>query len=393
MRTWIANVMGRPMRLFHKGFLFYTAVVLPVLCHLLTLIELPNEPTWQSEDMADKLVFILSPMQGFPLLPFLGFSTVCMAVVLVSESRYAFHSVVRFGLLTGFFVCLFYAIIFGIAATENLGPTLFYLLGILSFLLIPGLVSAASWIRRRLQLSTRVSWLLGGFITSVFILGCTVVVSIRGPASEQGWLQNTLGNLAFLTVGIPFGFFILSCYLSTVWACLAYLWVGARILLVYPPTRSFSLAGSLAMIAWIAGFLSACRWSITLSLAEYSRLPVEDPGDCYVATAASRGHSRWVGSVSQPCRSRAAIRVNNQLRILKAGELALQCLMPRLHQRLRWVYNWVGPRLARRIQQPWQADCAYLLLKPFEWLTSLALYCVLGTRGKRWISRLYTVTS
>lgn len=35
---------------------------------------------------------------------------------------------------------------------------------------------------------------------------------------------------------------------------------------------------------------------------------------------------------------------------------------------MRRVYDYIGPRLARRLVHPLLADAAYLLLKPFEWL-------------------------
>jgi hypothetical protein len=40
-----------------------------------------------------------------------------------------------------------------------------------------------------------------------------------------------------------------------------------------------------------------------------------------------------------------------------------------MHKHLRKLYDVVGKALARRIQNPFLADVAYLLLKPFEWST------------------------
>ena len=105
------------------------------------------------------------------------------------------------------------------------------------------------------------------------------------------------------------------------------------------------------MVAW--------RGAYALALAEYAKLPTEPPPDCYVCTAAARGHRRWVGADARGC--------NDQMRHLKAAELALMALAPRLHRRLRRVYDAWGPSLARRLRRPLVADLAYALLKPLEW--------------------------
>ena len=63
-----------------------------------------------------------------------------------------------------------------------------------------------------------------------------------------------------------------------------------------------------------------------------------------------------------------SMRVNSQLQILKCAELALMAVHPRFHRSLRRFYDVVGRALAKGIQNPFLADVAYLLLKPFEWI-------------------------
>jgi hypothetical protein len=46
---------------------------------------------------------------------------------------------------------------------------------------------------------------------------------------------------------------------------------------------------------------------------------------------------------------------------------------PAGHARFRRFYNVVGPRLARRVTNPWLADITYLLLKPVETGAGLVL--------------------
>lgn len=67
------------------------------------------------------------------------------------------------------------------------------------------------------------------------------------------------------------------------------------------------------------------------------------------------------------------MQVNEQLQRLKCAELALMAVQPSLHRWIRKIYDVAGRRLARRIQNPFLADAAYLLLKPWEWSAGLVL--------------------
>lgn len=118
-------------------------------------------------------------------------------------------------------------------------------------------------------------------------------------------------------------------------------------------------------------------WSVAVhsAIEHYEALPPPPEGDCYVATAASRGHARLVGARNLPVRG-GVRRVTEQLLTLKAGELALKAAAPRLHRALRRVYDRVGPPIARRITTPWRADLAHLTLVPLSCLVQLALALV-----------------
>ena len=104
--------------------------------------------------------------------------------------------------------------------------------------------------------------------------------------------------------------------------------------------------------------------SIHRGLADYAALPPSE-GDCFVATAASRGHRALMGE--------GAGTLTRQLRAFKAGELALEASRPAWHRALRRVYDRCGPAVARRLTGPWRADLAYLLLAPAAALVRLAL--------------------
>lgn len=104
--------------------------------------------------------------------------------------------------------------------------------------------------------------------------------------------------------------------------------------------------------------------SVRRGLADYAALPPSE-GDCFVATAASRGHRELVGERSGS--------LTRQLATFKAGELALRAMRPAWHRALRRVYDRSGPAAARLLTGPWRADIAHVLLSPAAALVRLVL--------------------
>jgi hypothetical protein len=125
--------------------------------------------------------------------------------------------------------------------------------------------------------------------------------------------------------------------------------------------------------AWFAAYIAAWRFAILKMYELYAALPPQPPPDCYIATAAAQGHPRFVGSWVVRRADGISMRVNEQLQVLKYAELALIAVNPRLHGFLRRRYDAVGKPLARRMRNPFLADTAYLLLKPWEWCAILVL--------------------
>ena len=118
--------------------------------------------------------------------------------------------------------------------------------------------------------------------------------------------------------------------------------------------------------------------SVHRGLADYAALSPSE-GDCFVATAASRGHSELVGERSGS--------LTRQLATFKAGELALRAMRPAWHRALRRVYDRHGPAAARGLTGPWRADLAHVLLAPAAALVRLVLAVALpgwdeGSRGR-----------
>jgi hypothetical protein len=136
------------------------------------------------------------------------------------------------------------------------------------------------------------------------------------------------------------------------------------------------------VLTWLAAYLGAWRTSFNWMLQEYAKLPTTPPQDCYVSTAAARGHRRLVRARESlgPCGEVG--RVNDQMCYLKAAELLLACISPSGHRICRRIYDRIGPRLAAWLFHPLLADAAYLSLKPLEWLSRVGLALWLPARGE-----------
>jgi len=124
-----------------------------------------------------------------------------------------------------------------------------------------------------------------------------------------------------------------------------------------------SLVGSLPF--WLASWL----WSHNL----YASLPAKPPSDCFIVTAAARGHAKFVGPHFEIERKGRRLLANQQLVIFWQFENLWQARSPRIHAMFRIIYNCIGPVVARLISSPWLADLTFIVLKPLEWLVRLCL--------------------
>ena len=389
----IRRSLTSPLRWPVRLATFYVGVALPLICHLITID--PNwhwaPPRWQSGALSDKLGFVLSFSCGWPVLPFLAIPMICLALVIFHESKFASIRIVRFGVYSGVPVSCWYALIFGLTLGEGNGIFGIFLYGIGSAVGIAAcwvFLKALLWILKHL----RINWV---YVTALLIplailawLKGAYQAATNAPTPAQFW-EIFQRELITGPLEIPFGILLFSLLFSTSWCMLGYLAMSLRISMLYSTTSRFRMIELMGWTTWLSGFIAACRMSVILSLAEYSKLPVQDPGDCYVASAAALGPPQLVKSRPVHRANGKTTFVNHQLATLKAGELSLQASCPPIHRCLRCVYNRLGPFLARRIRCQSTASLAYLTLKPFEWITRLGLVCLLGTHATRWINRLY----
>jgi hypothetical protein len=179
--------------------------------------------------------------------------------------------------------------------------------------------------------SCRIGIYCGAF-TSIACLGFGMLCVPQGP----GFLQFALG------------------YLS-VWYC----WRAVQI-----NQRPMDLVW--ATLGMLPFWLTSAYWS---RLA-YLQIPDSPSTDCFVVTAAARGHRQLVGPFAAIEHNGRSIQANKQLMVFWRFEDAWRGRYPLSHRLGRKFYNRFGPLLAARLRSPLAADALYLMLKPFQWIAA-----------------------
>jgi hypothetical protein len=299
------------------------------------------KPEWQSGDLQAYLTLLLIPDASLVFLFLLGYSILCYLFLLIAPQRFAEPFLIRFGIYSGVLLALQYSIILFVFLFDNQYIYLIFLLWLLP-LYFPRFYR---WLVKRWD-ARMVGYLLAISFVILIAVGFTIAREI----------------LFFVLVGFviagPFWCFLIA--------------TQAAIWLLQHHETGVTLLHGLGVTAWVTGYVAAWRYDILKMYEMYSVLPLVPP-DCYIATAAARGHSGFVGSWNVQLAGGQSMRVNRQLQIFKCAELALMAVAPRFHKVLRRMYDWIGEPLARRIQSPFLADAAYLLLKPLEWTTGFIL--------------------
>ena len=284
-----------------------------------------------------------------------------------------------------------YAVIFGLTTggmDHGEGLLVYGLGSALAIVVSWAALRALLWLRRKLRIPW---WALGSVALTLFVIPCLVsAVSLSVNADPPGHFAENFASLCVRNLAAPvMFFFFLSIVFSTYWCLAAYLGMSFRLVWLYPGALQFRLAEMMAVLTWLAGFMAACRWAVVLSLAEYAKLPVEDPGDCYIASTAAKGKPGVVKSRPVVTSTGEITHVNDQLVTFKAGELAMRALFPGCHRRVRRIYDCVGPVSARYLQRKGCIEVGYFCLKPAEWLVGRVLRVALGARAQLWLRRLY----
>jgi hypothetical protein len=300
------------------------------------------KPEWQDGKFVSYLVLLLFPEASLPFLVLLAYSVICYLCLISAPAYFSKFFPVRLGIYTGVLLALQYSVILLI---WSFASSVYFVLPIwvIPFVLI---------FLYRLALKRWPSEKINRFLWILVLVGITI-------SAIWDWENVFFIILIGLLIAAPFWSFLI--------ALRAAVWLYRNF-----ETR-YTLPHGLGVFAWLAGYVAAWRFDILKMYELYAALPPQPPPDCYIATAAARGHPRFVRSQLVERDGGFSLHVNSQLQILKCAELALMAINPRVHRASRRIYDVVGRVLARGIQNQYFADFAYLLLKPWEQLARFIL--------------------
>lgn len=335
---------------FWKLWYILAGIVLPLACFSVSFAIL-GLPGWQSEELQDFAVIFLRGQIAFVFYPFLLLAMIAMALLVRDFDRFSHRFWVRLAACSGVVLSLMYAItifLFWAEILHSYGMASAISIGII------GVPLGVRWFILWMEKTDRhdVRWALAPSVLFPLLLLFSVVAVVELNAIPG------IAILGTLSAG-PF------------WACLAYSVMSVRLLKAGRSEGGWKPRAAM-MTGWLVAFGAAWFEAFHKALDTYQSLPMAPP-DCYIATAAARGHADVVGSARVRLASGGEMAVNAQIRRLKLAEIALRALAPRLHRACRGLYDIFGPALAREIGSPLAADLAYLTLKPVEWAARAAL--------------------
>jgi len=323
-------------------------------------------PEWQSGRRLDIGLLILNGRSLLAFAPLLAYSATCLALVIAAPRRFADYRLVRFGVYGGLLTVGPIAVLIGL-----------WLISLLSD--APGGIAAIAIVSLNIAW---IVWLVVGRLRWPWWPGLLLLaVSVTVAEAFYALITTPKELLRFVSI---FPFFQAGALLfATPWITTLTFARYSRQLVRYTGSRwQLRLSELLGITTWAAGYMAAWRLAYHEALDHYSRLP-SSPPTCYIATAAAHGHRRFVGAQELWAEDGTPRVVNRQLARLKAAELALLVLSPKLHRTARAIYDRLGPPIARRLTNPWLADAAYLSLKPAEWAAMIALRSVVRDIDRR----------
>jgi hypothetical protein len=335
-------------------------VILPIVSFALAFNDFG--PEWQSGKLGDYTQIMLGGEVSQIFYPFLAYSIISMVLLLISPLRFSKYFIVRLGIYTGVVLSLQYAILLIISFPE----TGLFIIGGISFPFV------ASWIYSRLKtrFDLRITW--------VIIIGGLFCFLLIWYIVAQDIVEVESGLLLFGVVTI------LSA--SPFWCLIIASLVSMQLIRDYEFSRTAT--HNFGVFAWLIAFVGAWRIAVLKTLEVYASLPTEPP-DCYIATAAAKGHPEFVKSKSVSISSGNTIRVNAQVKHFKGAELALMALFPGGHKISRRIYDQFGSLLAYIVIHPILADIVYIILKPIEW-GIMAILRVLISDVDEVVKKFYT---
>jgi len=333
-----------PEGIYGRLFQAFCVIIAPLLGFAISADNSLIQPDWQYEKIRAYPEILLSSEIHLYFSPFLLFSIITFALLLIAPHRFAPNWLIRLGIYSGSILVVHYTILLLFAQVYFLililgGATGLILFGIVKL----GPIALQRWgkaVVRKWLLWAGVVYFFGASILAIFTENPFVIIAPFGWALFGLWMLGLLLPLPIV-------------------ARLSYrLWR-------YYEASHFSMIAKVGIGVWLTAY--SVQWVNAWLKVEqiYSSLPT-DPPDCYIATAAAKGHPRFVKSSQQ-----GAIQVNRQLQTLKVAELLLLALAPKAHAWLRRWYDVYGRILAQKLTHPLLADLAYLTLKPAEWASTI----------------------
>ncbi|HNH27005.1 MAG TPA: hypothetical protein PLR93_08300 [Anaerolineales bacterium] len=304
-----------------------------------SLIEL-MKPEWQDGRFTSYLYLFLLPEASWGFFPLLLYAILSYLLLLWDSEQFADSMIIRLGIYGGTLLALQYSILSFIATFSVSPMVLAVILAYSAPLLLPKLYF---WLRPQLDK-----------LFKMYRLAMIIIILIIIALVLWGFFFV----LAIFGIASPFWSFLVA-FQASCW------------LLKHYETK-FSFTKGLGVVAWISAYAFALRFNIIKMFELYNALPTEPP-NCYIATAAAKGHPRFVGSREVTLASGKSMRVNRQLQRLKALEIVWMGVSAPSHRMMRQVYDVIGKRLAKQIQNPLLADIAYLILVPVELLSFFVL--------------------
>jgi hypothetical protein len=304
-----------------------------------SFIEL-MKPEWQDGRFESYIYLFLLPESSIWFILLLTYAIISYLLLLLDNDRFAASFIVRLGVYSGTFLALQYGILSFATSIATSSAFLLILFAYFAPLIVPKIYR---WIRpywdKLFKWNRIVAITIPLIIVALLLWGYFFVVAIFGLAS-------------------PFWSFLIAFQASR------WLWTHHE--------SKLTLPRGLGIFAWVSAYAFALRFDILKMFELYNAMPTEPP-NCYIATAASKGHPNFVGSQEVTLANGTSMRLNRQLQRLKAVEIAWMGVSAQNHRMMRRVYDVIGRWLAAHIQNPLFADIAYLVLIPVEAISFFGL--------------------
>src|SRR5574341_193883 len=216
------------------------------------------QPEWQNGQLGSYIILLLFPKASLWFLPLLAYSIVCYLLLMRAPARYAPAFFVRAGVYTGVLLALQYSILVLIYALDSDA----YIIALVW--VFPILFSLAyRWATSKWAVA-KVNKVLFLFVAGTLLIATLIS---RGSILVLA--------LIGLTMAAPFWSFLIA--------------LRAAVWLYKTEETRLTIPHRLGLTTWLAVYATAWRYDILKMYELYAQLPKQPP-ECYIATAAVRGH-------------------------------------------------------------------------------------------------------